>query len=238
MKGNYILTLVLTLLVGISIGIFGLSTYQNLTNTNNNNQEEKENNNQSNQLTNISYKEVKQLVDQVTDWLPGNVFDAFVFGENASKKSLSVEEIDADYLAYMLFSSSKLEVKEICGTEHETNLKKLNIIGEIGAGQYDCTRDIFYTIDSIKEASKEIFGKELTQFTTATTQKDSAYYYYKSGNIGIIRYAGVSGIDYTMTDYYVKDSVLSIEVSGYNKSYKLNYKVVDNNYYLESVHKI
>ena len=131
-----------------------------------------------------------------------------------------------------------MEKAQICGTEHETNLKKLNIIGEIGAGQYDCKSEIFYTIDSVKETSKEIFGKELTQFTAAI-DKNSGYYYYANGNIAIICYAGLLGTTYTMTDFYVKDSTLSIEVSSStNESYKLNFKVDGENFYFASIHKI
>lgn len=237
MKKSFILTMILTFVVGISLGIFGLSFYQSLNNSDNVKEENKEENKENDQVTSVSYKEVKELFKEIVNYPPVNVLDAFL--ENPSKTTLTVEEINADFLAYLLQGSSKLEKPQICGTVHEKNLIDLRIISEIDAGQYDCESDIFYTIDSIKEASKEFFGKELPQFTTANPKKYPAYYYYEAGNIGIFKYSGMSYPDYSITDFYIKNSVLSIEFSNSkNASYKLNFRVSGQNFYLESIDKL
>ncbi len=245
MKNNNILTVVLALIVGISIGIFGLSIYQNINNiNNNNNQEENANNNQNqveenNTVTSVDFETANKLFRRIIIDQP-SIDIVSVFEENQNKKAWTVDELDADYLVEIISKSTKLQKAEICGTQHETYLIQQGIISVKNEGQWHCERNIFYTIDSIKEASKEVFGKELTQFTMPTRDENSAYYYYQNGNIGVFRFAGVSVANYTVEDYYVKNAVLSIEFSNQNTkdNYKINFKVSGANFYFESIEKL
>lgn len=251
MKNNNILTVVLALIVGISIGIFGLSIYQNINNiNNNNNQEENVNNNQNqdngennkeenNTVTSVDFKRVNQLFGRIIIEQP-SIGIVSVFSENPNKKVWTIDELEADYLIEIISKSNKLQKAKMCGTEHESYLIKQGIISGKNEGQWTCERDIFYTIDSIKEASKELFGRELNKFITPTTDSNSAYYYYENGNIGIFRFAGLTAVQYTIDDYYIKNAVLSIEFSNKNTkdNYKLNFKISGEKFYFESIEKL
>jgi len=163
MKKNNVLAIIAMLVLVISIGVFGMFIYQKYQN-------------KDNKEINVSFEKVNQLFKETIDH-PINVLQGFE--QYPNKTSLNIEEINPDYFAYMLLKSTKMEKAQICGTAHEENLKKMHIISEIDEGQFDCRSDIFYRIDSIKEASKEIFGKELPQLTIKTTDRNASYFILK-----------------------------------------------------------
>lgn len=250
MKNNNILTVVLTLIVGISIGIFGLSVYQTM-NSDKNNQEENVNNNQelensqngeeqNNTVTSVDFKKVKELFERII--IPDTVASSFVrmFYDVPNKKIWSVDEMSTTYLVEIMRESNKLEKVEICDTEFEKELIQKGVISVKYTGQWTCKTGMFYTIDSIKKVSKEIFGKELPQFTKITTDINSSYYYYEKANIGIFFFAGADSNSSTIENYYIKNNVLSIEFNSNvtEENYKLNFKIEGENFYFESIEKL
>lgn len=231
-----ILSIVIVVLIGTIIYMFVNENAINNNQNNNESQTEERENNDNNSddlvIKEISLADAQNLFAKVAQ---DPVFE-FLHGIDGEVKidEMNQSQIGAFVLANIEESNF---VKNLCGTETEKDLKSLGIIGEQGAGQYDCSTITAVSLENINEITNDLFGKTIDAF-----EKDPiSFYYYEKTQIGIFRYA-TAGYEhlYKLGNYYITNDIVTIEAVDTNQNnvvFKFNFTIGENNYYLSSIIK-